>query len=96
MKEYTLAALISVVLALMGDEASKVRITRKKEFYLLLCAMALFMLIVNGYITHQDIVVYARNLKSGLALGSIPAEDFLFGFSMVTSTIIFWELFKKH
>jgi hypothetical protein len=29
-------------------------------------------------------------------VGSIPVEDFFFGFSMVTMTIVFWEYFKRH
>jgi len=52
-------------------------------------------MLVNGYLTGKQIVMYRPQFFLGLRIGSIPLEDFLFGFSMVTMTIIFWEYFKK-
>jgi len=50
---------------------------------------------VNGYPTGRGIVIYERRYYLGLRLGSIPLEDFLFGFSMASVTLIYWEYFKK-
>ena len=94
MKEYTILAFISVIATLLLDRFSGIRVLRKKEFWLLLFIIFLFKLLVNGYLTGQNIVIYSPHFFLGIRLGTIPIEDFLFGFSMVTMTIILWEYFK--
>ena len=54
-----------------------------------------FKFLVNGYLTGQNIVVYDPAFFLEFRIGSIPLEDFLFGFSMVTLTIIGWEGLKR-
>ena len=94
MKEYTILALLSVALALFIDRRLGVNLFRRKMYYLLLAIIFGFKLLVNGYLTGQNIVLYNRRFFLGFRLGTIPAEDFLFGFSMLTMSIIFWEYFK--
>jgi len=95
MKEYTALAIASVIMTLAIDRAAGAGVFRRKEFYLFLLAMAFFKFLVNGFLTGRQIVLYNPEFFSGFRLGSIPVEDFLFGFSMVSLTIIFWESFKK-
>lgn len=95
MKEYTLLAAASAVITVFIDGATKVRLLRRREFYIFLAVIFLFKLLVNGYLTGAGIVLYQPRFFLGLRLGSIPLEDFLFGFSMVTGTLICWEYFKK-
>ncbi|MGD9015683.1 MAG: lycopene cyclase domain-containing protein [Candidatus Omnitrophota bacterium] len=95
MKEYTILSVISVLFTLTLDKKSNVRVLLRKEFYLFLIIILCFKFFVNGYLTGQYIVIYNPRFFLGLRLGSIPIEDFLFGFSMVTMSIIFWEYFKK-
>jgi len=40
-------------------------------------------------------VMYNPQFFMGIRIGTIPLEDFLFGFSMVTLSIVCWEYFKK-
>ncbi|MDD5155516.1 MAG: lycopene cyclase domain-containing protein [Candidatus Omnitrophica bacterium] len=94
MKEYTVIAVISVFAAILVDRITGVRVLSKREFYLFLFVILFFKLLVNGYLTGTSTVIYNPRYFLGLRLGSIPLEDFLFGFSMVTLTIIFWEYFK--
>ena len=94
MKEYTILAIASVLLALILDRVTGVRVLEKKEFYLFLLVIFFFKILINGYLTGKDIVMYNPDYFLRIRLGSIPMEDFLFGFSMVTTTIIFWESFK--
>lgn len=94
MKEYTLLALVSVCVTLIADNLSGVKICKRKEFYFFLLVIFIFKLLVNGYLT-RNIVLYNPKFFYGIRLGTIPAEDFLFGFSMVTTTLIIWEYFKK-
>jgi len=94
MKEYTLLAAASVLVTCLLDIKSKVIILKRKEFYVFLFVILLFKFFVNGYLTGENIVIYSPRFFIGLRIGSIPVEDFLFGFSMVTLTIVFWEYFK--
>lgn len=95
MKEYTVLAVSSVLLTVFLDKASNIRLLRKGEFYIYLIIILFFKLLVNGYLTGTNIVMYNKNFFLGIRIGSIPLEDFLFGFSMVTLTLVFWEYFKR-
>ncbi len=95
MKEYTLLSIASIFLTIFLDNITGVRLLRKKEFYLFLGIILFFKFLVNGFLTGENIVMYNPNFFIGIRIGSIPIEDFLFGFSMVTMTIIFYEYFKR-
>ena len=95
MKEYTILSILSVILALLLDKKSGIGILKKGESYAFLLIILFFKILVNGYLTSQYIVIYNPKFLLNIRVGSIPLEDFLFGFSMVTMTIIFWEYFKK-
>ncbi|HTY44690.1 MAG TPA: lycopene cyclase domain-containing protein [Patescibacteria group bacterium] len=95
MREYTLIAAISVLVTIAVDRLSRAKLLKRKDFYIFLLVIFVFKFLVNGYLTGQGVVLYNPRFFLGLRLGSIPLEDFLFGFSMVALTIIFWERFKK-
>ncbi|MDD5255848.1 MAG: lycopene cyclase domain-containing protein [Candidatus Omnitrophica bacterium] len=95
MKEYTVIAAASVLATVFLDRLSSIRLLERRDYYFFLCVIFGFKLLVNGYLTGRGIVRYAPKFFLGLRLGSIPLEDFLFGFSMVTVTILAWEYFKK-
>lgn len=95
MREYTILAVASVFITVMIDRMTKVRLLSRPEFYIYLLVIMFFKLLVNGFLTGQNIVVYNPRFFLGFRIGSIPLEDFLFGFSMITLTVIFWERFKE-
>jgi lycopene cyclase domain-containing protein len=95
MKEYTILAVLSVFITVILDRISGIRILKRGEFYILLVIILFFKFLVNGYLTATKIVMYNPAFFLGFRIGSIPIEDFLFGFSMVTQSIIFWEYFLK-
>ncbi|MBN3038547.1 MAG: lycopene cyclase domain-containing protein [Candidatus Omnitrophica bacterium] len=95
MKEYTILAIISVIITVVLDRTTKVDILKRGEYYIFLLIIIFFKFLVNGFLTGKEIVVYNPRFFLTLRLGTIPIEDFLFGFSMVTMGIIFWEYFKK-
>ena len=95
MREYTLLAVVSVLITLLLDKTTRMRILKRREFYVFLFIILLFKLLVNGFLTGKNIVMYNPAFFLGIRFNSIPLEDFLFGFSMVTMTIIFWEYFKE-
>lgn len=94
MKEYTLLAALSVLVTIVIDHQSGVRILRQKLYYVFFAVIIGFKLLVNGYLT-RHIVMYNPQFFMGIRIGTIPLEDFLFGFSMVTLSIVCWEYFKK-
>jgi lycopene cyclase domain-containing protein len=95
MKEYTILSIISVVAAVFVDTKTGVRVLRRKEFYLFIAVILVFKFLVNGFLTGREIVMYNPVFFLGIRVGSIPLEDFMFGFSMVTFTIVFWEYWKR-
>jgi lycopene cyclase domain-containing protein len=94
-KEYTILGVISVVFTFVIAGLLKIGIFKKKIFWFFILIIMLFKFMVNGYLTGSNIVRYNQQFFIGFRLGSIPLEDFLFGFSMVSLSIIFWEYFKK-
>jgi lycopene cyclase domain-containing protein len=94
MKEYTLISVLSVVLTVLIARKSASRLFDRREFYIFLLIILFFKLLVNGYLTSRLIVIYNPLFFLNVRIGSIPVEDFLFGFSMVTMTIVLWERYK--
>ena len=95
MKEYTLLAVASVVAAVLLDRKSGINLLRRGEYFIFLLVIAGFKLLVNGYLTSKGIVLYDPRFFLGIRLGSIPLEDFLFGFSMITLCLVVWEYCKN-
>ena len=95
MKEYTFLGFLSVILIVIIGKLLKTKIFKSSIFYFFILIIAFFKFLVNGYLTATDIVIYNPRFFLGFRIGSIPLEDFLFGFSMVSLTIILWEHFKR-
>lgn len=95
MKEYTLISLGSIAITFFLEKLLKTGLFRKVEYYIYLVFIMAAELIVNGLITSKGVVKYNPDFYLGFRIGTIPLEDFFFGFSMVTITIIFWEFFKR-
>ncbi len=95
MKEYTILAVLSIVAVYIIESLSGVGLFKKGLFWVFISIIAVFKLFVNGYLTGSEVVIYNPDFFLGLRIGSIPVEDFLFGFSMVSLSIICWEYFKR-
>jgi len=94
MKEYTLWAASSVVVVVVLDRVMGTRLLARKTYWIFLAVMFGFKILVNGYLTWRPIVLYGREFFLDLRLFTIPAEDFLFGFSLITLSVVLWEHFK--
>lgn len=95
MKEYTLLALIFVLLAVAMDLILKTRLVYNKKFWIFWAVMFVLMFIVNGFLTWRPVVIYGEGFYLGIRLFTIPIEDFLFGFSLITSNIVLWEFYTQ-
>lgn len=93
--EYTLLAVLSVV-ATVALEVWVLRtgVFRTATYWLSMAIVFAFQIAVDGWLTKLSapIVLYADRHILGLRVPwDIPVEDFLFGFSMVTLTILLWR-----
>jgi lycopene cyclase domain-containing protein len=88
---YTQLALLSVLLALLFDlYGTRSRMVTRKSFWTAYGIMVFFQLITNWWLTSRGILTYDEDVIVGLRIASAPAEDLLFGFSMITLTISLW------
>ncbi len=91
MPEYTVLASVFVVVVVIADIVLNTGLMTNWRYWLFIMVMFGFTCIVNGYLTWRPVVLYHERMNLGVRLVTIPIEDFLFGFSLLTSTIIVWE-----
>ena len=98
MPEYTVLAALSVLLAVGLARLLGVPLFRRARFWLAMAIVLAFQVLVDGWLTKLSapIVIYNRHEMLGWRFPwDIPVEDFLFGFSMVTTVIVLWERAKR-
>ena len=95
MPEYTVLAATSVVLVLLLERfALRTRLLRDPSYWISLAICFGFMVLVNGWLTKLSapIVIYTRSENLGVRFPwDIPVEDFAFGWSMLTLTMLLWD-----
>lgn len=92
--EYTAVALASVVVVLALELGwLRTGLLRTARYWLSMLIVVAFQVPVDGWLTKLSapIVLYDDAETSGLRVPwDIPVEDFAFGFSMVTLTLLLW------
>lgn len=94
MAEYTVLAVISV-LGTVAVERFWLRtgVFRRAQFWISMGIVFFFMVLIDGWLTKLSapIVIYAGDEITGIRVPwDIPVEDYLFGFSMITLTLLAW------
>ncbi len=69
----------------------KTKVVTRRVFWIFLAVMYFFKLLMNGYLTWRPIVIYNPDHFMNLRIGTIPAEDFIYAFTLVALPVIFWE-----
>ena len=95
MPEYTALAVLSVV-AVVALERVRWRtgLLRTGRYWFSMAIVLAFQVLVDGMLTRLDdpIVRYDEQQTLGIRFPwDIPVEDFLFGWSMVTATLLLWH-----
>ena len=94
MLEYTVFAVLSVAVVVALELFWwRTGIFRTLQYWLAMAIVLGFQIPVDGWLTKlsDPIVMYAESEMTGLRFPwDIPVEDFLFGFSMVTLTMLLW------
>ena len=94
MREYTVLAVLSV-LGIVGLEVLWLRtgIFRTAQYWVAMAIVYFFHVLVDGWLTKLSapVVIYDEGQITGVRVPwDIPVEDYLFGFSMVTLTLLLW------
>lgn len=95
MKEYTICAIISVGIVLLLDRVLGTGVLRTRAYWMFFGVMMFFKVLFNGYLTWRPIVLYGEEYQLGFRLFTIPVEDFLYGFGLITISVIMWEYCKR-
>jgi len=93
--EYTWASIVAV-LVVVAVELFWLRtgLLGKLTFYVSWAIILFFMVLVDGWLTKLSapIVLYNPEVNSGIRFPwDIPVEDYLFGFALITLTMLLWE-----
>lgn len=94
MPEYTLLAALSVVVVVAVELAwLRTGVFRTARYWVSMVIVMAFQVPVDGWLTKlsDPVVLYDDAQISGVRVPwDVPVEDFAFGFSMVTLTIVVW------
>ncbi len=94
MPEYTLLAVVSVLFTVVVERFwLRTGVFRTVRYWLSMAIVFAFQVLVDGWLTKLSapIVIYDESQTVGVRVPwDIPVEDYLFGFSMVTLTILLW------
>lgn len=95
MLAYTIAAVAGAILV-VGIELLwwRTGLFRQPAYWLSLPIMFAFQIPVDGWLTKlaAPIVLYNPAATTGLRVPwDIPIEDFAFGFTLITATLLLWE-----
>ncbi|WP_114451966.1 lycopene cyclase domain-containing protein [Halopolyspora algeriensis] len=97
--EYTVPAVAAVVVVVAGELLwLRTGLFRRPAYWLSMLIMLAFQIPVDGWLTKLSapIVRYAPQVMTGLrAPWDIPVEDFLFGFALITATLLLWEHHRR-
>jgi lycopene cyclase domain-containing protein len=93
-KEYTLIALLVSTITIIAISTKTTLFENKNFYYFLLITLGLF-LIFNYILTSIPIVTYDSNAITNFRILTIPIEDSLFNFSMLTIYLSSYLYFKK-
>ena len=88
---YTDIAIISIIFAAIVDLfIIKNKLLTKKVFWTSYAIILPFQLITNWWLTSRGILTYSPDAITGIRIAAAPAEDLLFGFTMIVMTISLW------
>lgn len=93
MTEYTIVSGTAAGAVLVMDRLLGTRLSSNRMFWIFWAVMAALTTMVNGYLTWRPIVRYGAEFFLGIRVFTIPVEDYLFGFALITMNLIVWELF---
>ncbi len=93
---YTIPAVISALVTLLLDLfVLRTRVTYTRHFRRFIGFMVIGFLVCNGILTALPVVTYNPNQMLDIRFFTIPVEDFIYGFALITSTISIYEFINR-
>ncbi|MEV8379241.1 lycopene cyclase domain-containing protein [Kribbella sp. NPDC056861] len=88
---HTEASLLSIVVTVVLDLwVLRTRLLTRRVFWVSYLIILFFQLLTNEWLTSRGVFNYNDNAILGWRIGHAPVEDFWFGFSLVTQSMIWW------
>ncbi|TRO45482.1 lycopene cyclase domain-containing protein [Candidatus Bathyarchaeota archaeon] len=89
---YTFLAIISIGLTILFVTLVNVKLFSSRSYWIYTLLTLSLFLIFNYILTSYPVVQYSSNAITGIRVLTIPIEDFMFNFSMLTSylTVYLW------
>ncbi len=84
-QEYTFLATLSVGLTVLFVSTTNIEIFSSRAYWIYIVATLVLFLIFNFILTSLPVVEYSSSSICNVRLTTIPLEDFLFNFSMLTN-----------
>lgn len=85
----TLAFLAVAGTVVLDLAVVRTRLLKTVDYWIAYAVVLAFQLVVNGVLTCNDVVTGYRTIL-GPRVACAPVEDLLFGFAMVTQTLVWW------
>ena len=93
---YTQLCLVAIPTVVIFDLfVTRSRILTRKSFWNAYAILLFFQLLTNWWLTSRGILTYSDDAITGIRIAAAPAEDLLFGFSMIVMTISLWMFWGK-
>lgn len=97
---YTLPAVLAVVVVCVLELfVFRTGLFRQPAYWISMVIVTGFQIPVDGWLTKLSapIVIYDETHTSGIRFPwDIPVEDFLFGWAMVTATLLLWVRYGRN
>jgi len=91
---YTLPAVLAVIaVCVLELRVFRTGLFRRPAYWISMAIVLAFQIPVDGWLTKLSapIVIYDEGQITGVRVPwDIPVEDYLFGFSMITVTLLLW------
>ena len=89
-KEYTFLAILSVGLSVLVVSLINFRLFSSRAYWIYIFLTLILFFIFNFLLTSTPVVQYSSAAITGFRITTIPIEDFLFNFSMLTNYLIIY------
>ncbi len=93
-KIYTSLMCFMVACTIFIDDLLKTHLFRQKRTYKFLLILTELIGIFNGYLTSRPIVLYEPKYLLNFKIWTIPVEDFIYGYTLISMCTIIFEKLK--
>ena len=92
--EYTWISVLAILVSYIADRKLGTGVYSSRNLIYVIAFLFCMQIIFDQIVIMLDLVQYRASFITGLFLGYMPIEDFLFGWAMFAWTFIMWEYFN--